>query len=103
MRVSHYISALTIPLVLAACAQPETPPSIQGQLLLDKMGNEVGCVEGVFIPGAPMQYQCRVPDEVCDPQFANWDPDCLPPRDVPPNGGQNGGPAIPGRQAAAGN
>ncbi len=90
MRPSRILCVLAVPAVLAACAQQEEPRAIQGQILLNKMGEPVGCTSGIYIPGAPFEDQCRPPDGECDPQFANFDPDCPPPgrRDMP--SGDNG-------------
>ncbi len=83
MRPSRILGVLAVPALLAACAQQEEPRGIQGQILLDKMGNPAGCTSGIYIPGAPFEDQCQPRDGECDPQAATFDPDCPPPRRTP--------------------
>ncbi len=79
MRPSRILCVLAVPAFLVACAQQEEPRPIQGQILLDKMGNPAGCTSGVYIPGAQFEEQCLPPDEQCDPQLTTADPNCPPP------------------------
>ncbi|MDJ0823996.1 MAG: hypothetical protein QNJ16_00695 [Rhodobacter sp.] len=103
MGLPRILCAFALPVVVAACAQQEERPVIRGQLLLDKMGNEVGCDEGVFVPGAPPEFQCRPPDDRCDPQFTAFDPDCPPPGRRPNGGSDDGGGDRPGGNQPGGN
>ena len=67
MRISHLIATGAIG-ALSACSAPPPPPPLQGELILNKYGNPVGCVEGVYIPNANYQDQCLPPaDDECDP------------------------------------
>ena len=92
MKFSRILCSLALPVVVAACTQPETVPAIQGDLLFDKYGGESGCTQGRFIPGAPPELQCLPPDDQCDPQNAAFDPDCPPPLGREPNGDDGLGP-----------
>lgn len=100
LRLS-FIAPFALLALLAACAQPE-PPVIRGELLYDKLGNPEGCVEGVFIPGAPPELQCRPPDDVCEgnPFLSTNDPQCPPRRPRQPEGeggdDPNRNPQVPG-------
>ncbi|GAB4388453.1 hypothetical protein [Albidovulum sp.] len=93
MSISSRIAGLVLPLFVVGCAQQNEPPKpIQGQPVFNKYGEQVGCESGVFIPGAPEQFQCRPPEE-CAPNtaFAAYNPACLQPGRQPGDrGGRSG-------------
>ncbi len=94
MTLTRFLAILALPAFVAACAQQEEPPVIQGELMFDKYGGAVGCTEGVFLPNAPQQWQCRPPEDQCEtsPNLSRFDPRCLPPRQRQPGGnGDDGG------------
>ncbi len=96
MRVA---ALFCVPLALTACAQQEEPraPVVRGEPVFNKLGDIVGCEQGVYIPGAQMQYQCYPPPDDCpDVQTAtNVPPQCLPRIPRQPGGDPNGGPRRP--------
>ncbi len=94
MKLSRVFSIFALPAVVSACAPQAPQPAIQGELMFDKFGGEVGCTQGEYIPGAPPEFQCRPPDDRCDPQFSTFDPDCPPPGR--PNGNDNDNGRVPG-------
>ena len=95
MAFSRTAAFLLVPAFAAACATatPPPPPPIQGQPIYNKYGEQVGCEEGVFIPGAQQQQQCLPPPrENCDPNAVTYAPDCRPPgKDDEPNNPNNVG------------
>ena len=95
MLIARIAGAVGVPVFVAACAPAQVPDAIQGELLFNKYG-EAGCVQGVFIPGAPPAQQCLPPPDDCDDNaaFAANNPNCLP-RDE--NGNQ---PVQPGQPVA---
>ena len=98
MTLPRVFTALALPVLVAACAQQEERPVIQGQLIFDKFGGPIGCDQGEYIPGAPNYLQCLPPDEACeDPAFSN-NPFCRPPPGRQPNGGPDRTPGgqVPG-------
>ena len=88
MSIIKTTCSIGLIVAFAGCTQIEAPQVIQGQPLYDKLGNQVGCERGMFIPGAQYEEQCLPPDEQCEPIVGANNPDCPPPgRD--PNGGRD--------------
>ncbi len=94
MKLSRLFSVALLPAYLAACSQPEPVGQIYGQMTFNKLG-EGGCEEGIYIAGAPQQYQCPIPDDNCDLRLQQFDPDCRPPGRDPNQPGTNNNP-VPG-------
>ncbi len=103
MKAKRLSFLFVIPLTLAACAQQEeAPPPIQGQPVFNKMGEVVGCEQGVYVPGAAAPNQCYIPDDECDPQYSSVDPDCVPPgRDPQDSGSRDPEPVTPNNPTGA--
>ncbi len=91
VRISAGFLAFSL---VTACAAPQPAPVIRGEPIYNKLGEQVGCERGVYIPGANFEDQC-LPPEDCDPQTAStFDPNCRPPgRDPQDPGPQQPNPA----------
>jgi hypothetical protein len=86
MKITQFVGLGAI-LALTACAPPPPPPAIQGEVIMNKYGQPTGCVDGMYIPGAPYEQQCLPPPDDCDPSYtagSNYN-DCYPYRE--PEGG----------------
>ena len=85
MKITAFFSLLGVTGLLAACAQPPGPMTINPEPMYHKLGGGF-CVDGyVYVPGTAPQSDLCIPEDDCILQSNLTSDTCLPPPDRDPD------------------